>query len=196
MAFDLHTAALIVGALALLVALLGGALLRTGAVRGIVAIAGVAVLAWGALPYLAHPQPPVPTSELGPTAAQPTAAQPAASPPPLPGAPGRAAAAAIEDCNAPNPPAVPDAAKASRAEMVAAHTAFQAYDAATKTYTGCVDAAVDRISQQFAQAGADELNTVKVLGLGAHNQAIDQEQALADQFNAQVRAFKAKHPGP
>jgi hypothetical protein len=195
MTFDLHTAAVIVGALAVLVALLGGALLRAGALRGVVGIAGVALLAWGALPYFARPSPPAPTptptSDLGHMSAQP-----ATTPPTLPGAPGRAAAAAIEECNAPNPPAVPDAAKASHAEMIAAHTAFQAYDTATKNYTGCVDAAVDKITQQFAQAGADELNTVKVLGLGAHNQAIDQEQALADQFNAQVRAFKAKHPGP
>jgi hypothetical protein len=190
MAFDLHTAALIAGALAVLVALLGGALLRAGALRGVVAIAGVALLAWGGLPWLSHPQPATAVTEPAPVAQAPTA------PTSLPGAPGRAAAAAIEDCNAPSPPTVPDAAKASRAEMVAAHTAFQAYDAATKTFTGCVDAAVDRITRQFARAGADELNTVKVLGLGAHNQAIDQEQALADQFNTQVRAFKAKHPGP
>jgi hypothetical protein len=190
MAFDLHTAALIVGGLAVLVALLGGALLRAGAVRGVVAIAGVALLAWGALPWLApHAQPAAPLAVVTPAAPAPS------TPAALPGAAGRAAAAAIEDCSAPSPPAVPDAAKASHAEMVAAHTAFQAYDAATKTFTGCVDAAVDRISQQFAQAGADELHTVKVLGIGAHNQAIDQEQALADQFNTQVRAYKAKHPG-
>jgi hypothetical protein len=28
----------------------------------------------------------------------------------------------------------------------------------------------------------------------AHNTAIDQEKAVADQFNAQIRAYKAKHP--
>lgn len=190
MALDLHTAALVVGALAVLAALLAGALLRSGAVRAVVAVAGLALLAWGALPFFPHAPPVTP---LGSLTAAPAPAAPRTTV--EPGTPGRLAAAAIEDCHLPDPPQVPDAAKASRSEMVAAHSAFQAYDSATKTYTGCVDAAVDKITVQFAQAGADELNTVKVLGLGAHNTAIDQEQALADQFNVQVRAFKAKHPG-
>jgi len=190
MAFDLHTGALILGALAVLVALLGGALLRAATLRGVLGIAGLALLAWGALPYLSRPQP-----ALAASAPQPAAAPAAQTPASLPGAPGRAAAAAIEDCNAPSPPTVPDGSKASRAEMVAAHTTFQNYDAATKTYTVCVDAVVDNVTRQFPQAAAQDLQTVKVLGLGAHNQVIDQEQALADQFNAQVKAFKARHPG-
>ena len=191
MAFDLHTGALILGALAVLLALLGGALLRAAALRGVVGIAGLALLAWGALPYLTRPQAGLPVS-----APQPAAVQAASTPPEaLPGAPGRAAAAAIEDCNAPSPATVPDGSKVSKAEMVAAHTAFQNYDAATKTYTDCVDAVVEKITQQFPQAGADDLKTVKTLGIGAHNTVIDQEQALADQFNAQVKAFKALHPG-
>jgi hypothetical protein len=193
MAFDLHTGALILGALAVLVALLGGALVRTAVLRGVLGIAGLALLAWGTLPYLSRTPPAVAVSAPQPAAAP--AAPAAPTPTSLPGAPGRAAAAAIEDCNAPNPPSIPDGLKASRAEMVAAHTTFQNYDAATKTYTVCVDAVVDKVTRQFPQAGADELQTVKVLGLGAHNQVIDQEQALADQFNAQVKAFKAKHPG-
>ena len=189
MAFDLHTGALILGALALLVALLGGALLRAAALRGVVGVAGLALLASGALPYLSRPQPQLSAPPPAGGRVAPTA------PSALPGAPARAAAAAIEDCNAPSPPAVPDGLKVSKAEMVAAHTAFQSYDSATKTYTVCVDAAVEKIAQQFPQASADELHTVKVLGFGAHNTVIDQEQALADQFNAQIKVFKAKHPG-
>jgi len=37
---------------------------------------------------------------------------------------------------------------------------------------------------------------LKTLHNGAHNTAVDQEQAVADQLNEQVRVFKAKHPGP
>jgi hypothetical protein len=189
MAFDLHTAALIAGAAAVLLALLGGAFLRAAALRGVLGIAGIALLAWGVLPYLSHPQPLVSVNP------PPEPLQPAAAPPPAPGAPARAATEALEDCNLPNPPAVPDGSRVTKAQMVAAHTAFQAYDAATNTYTHCVDAVVDRITAQFPQASAEDLQTVKVLGIGAHNTAIDQEQALADQFNAQIKAFKAKHPG-
>src|SRR5579863_3734775 len=189
MAFDLHTGALILGALAVLVALLGGALLRSGALRGVLAIAGAALIAWGALPYLSRAQPLVSVNPPPPVAAQATPA------PPLPGEPARAATVAFEDCSVPNPPTLPDGARASKAEMVAAHTEFQKYDAATNTYTACVDAAVEKITRQFPQATAEDLRTVKVLGIGAHNTVIDQEQALADQFNAQLKAFKARHPG-
>jgi hypothetical protein len=33
-----------------------------------------------------------------------------------------------------------------------------------------------------------------VFGDSAHNTAIDQEQALADKFNAQVRLYRSRHP--
>jgi hypothetical protein len=191
MAFDLHTGALIVGALAVLLALLGGSFLRAVALRTVLGIAGIALVAWGVLPYLSRPQPLV---SVNPPPA-PVQAAPSPPAPPLPGAPAQAATEALEDCSLPNPPSVPDGAKVSKAQMVAAHTAFQAYDAATNNYTHCVDAVVEKITAQFPRASAQDLQTVKVLGIGAHNTAIDQEQALADQFNAQIKAFKAKHPG-
>ena len=43
---------------------------------------------------------------------------------------------------------------------------------------------------------AEEREMLKTLHNGAHNTAVDQEQAVADQLNEQVRVFKAKHPGP
>jgi hypothetical protein len=190
MALDLHTVALIVGVLAVLVALLGGAFLRARALRGALGIAGLVLGIWGALPYLLHAQPDAAVS-----APQPSTAEAPAAPAPLPGDPARAATAALEDCSAPNPPTLPDGSRASKPEMVAAHTAFQNYDTATKAYTVCVDTVLEKITQQFPQASADELHTVNVLSIGAHNTVIDQEQALADQFNAQLKAFKAKHPG-
>jgi phage-related minor tail protein len=107
------------------------------------------------------------------------------------------AIAALQDCTAATPPAVvPDGGKASREEMVAARTAFQQYDAATNTFLKCVDVAIDGVTKQFPQASAEELQMLKTLHNGAHNTAVDQEQAVADQLNEQVRVFKAKHPGP
>ncbi len=79
--------------------------------------------------------------------------------------------------------------------MAAARTAFQAYDTATNSYAHCVDTTVERIARQYAAvASQDELRSLREFGLGAHDTAIDQEQAVADQFNAQVRLYKAKHP--
>jgi hypothetical protein len=78
--------------------------------------------------------------------------------------------------------------------MEAARAAFVAYDTTTKTYVQCVDEAVDQAIKQFPDASTAVQDSVKMLGDMAHNTAINQEQAVADQLNAQVRAFKAKHP--
>ena len=70
-----------------------------------------------------------------------------------------------------------------------------AYDAATNAYVKCVDAAVEHIAQQSSGTAApSDLQALKVFGVRAHNTAIDQEQAVVDQFNGQVRTYKAKHP--
>ncbi|HKD55035.1 MAG TPA: hypothetical protein VKB72_12545 [Steroidobacteraceae bacterium] len=105
------------------------------------------------------------------------------------------ASTALQDCTEATAPQVPDGAKASSAQMAAAHAAFQAYDTATNNYTKCVDAAVDRIAAQYkGTASNEDIKSLQVFGSNAHNTAIDQEQAVADQYNIQLRAFKAKHP--
>ena len=112
------------------------------------------------------------------------------------GDPVPTAITALQDCVvASPPPEPPDGKKASEEEMLAVRTAFQQYDAATNSYVKCVDLTIAHVTQQFPSASPADLQTLRTLGTGAHNTAIDQEQALADQLNAQVRAFKAKHPG-
>jgi hypothetical protein len=101
---------------------------------------------------------------------------------------------AMQSCVLPSPPVSPDASTATLNQMLAARNEFQAYDAATNAYIGCVDAAVDRIAHQTAgQASKSDLESLKLFGARAHNTAIDQEQAYVDQFNVQVRAYKAQH---
>jgi hypothetical protein len=139
----------------------------------------------------------------GPSSVSPPQTGPAAPSPPAaakqPGAPVdliATASDALQDCAIAPVPAVPDGTKASLSQMTAAQSAFKAYDAATLKYVNCVDATLDRLSAQFAGvASAEELKRLKTFGISAHNSAIDREQALADQFNAQVRAYKARHPG-
>jgi len=181
---------LVIGGLLVLIALLGGAIggnrMRSPnatRVRILIALVGL-VLA--ASPYLYR------ASHLG---HEPAAAVAAPAPKPVvPQDPMQVATAAIEKCSLGTAPAVPDAATASLEQMEAARTAFQAYDATTTAYEKCVDDAVNETLRQFPDASSAVQDSVRTLATVAHNTAINQEQAVADQFNAQVRAFRAKHP--
>jgi hypothetical protein len=124
-----------------------------------------------------------------------SAAASAPEPAPVPVDLVDAASAALQDCPRATAPAVPDGASASRTEMAAARTAFQSFDAATNSYVRCVDTTIESIGKQYgAVASQDQLRSLKAFGVGAHDTAIDQEQAIADRLNTEVRAYNAKHP--
>jgi hypothetical protein len=107
------------------------------------------------------------------------------------------ASSELSACPAFTAPPLPDGTTASFEEMSGARTAFQAYDAATNAYVACVDSTVDRVARQFAATATEaDRQALKSFAVRAHNQAIDQEQAIADQLNVQLRAYKASHPKP
>jgi len=147
-------------------------------------VAGGLLIAWGVTSHYKAPQP-----------ASVAAAAPPASQPADPVDLVQIATSELQACPESTAPQVPDGAKASLAQMTAAHAAFQAYDTATNNYTRCVDAAVGRIAAQYKDtASAADIASLQAFGTKAHDTAIDQEQAVADQFNTQIRAFKARHP--
>jgi hypothetical protein len=149
--------------------------------------AGVALAGWVAWSNYA------PHSPAGPPVVSPVAQESGAAPR---GDPVPTAITALQGCaTAARPAAAPDGTKATREQMLAARSAFQQYDAANNAYLKCVDEAIERVKQQFPNAQPAELATLRTLQDGAHNMAIDQEQAAADQLNVQVRLFKAQHPG-
>jgi hypothetical protein len=161
-------------------------------VRVVVALAGVGLLLWAATPWLIRPEPP-PVPPAAP-AASPVASTAAAPPATVDLA--QSINAAILACPATTEPPMPDGARASREQMVEATSAFKAYDTATVAYTHCVDGAVERLAGQYAGvASAADIQQLKAFGISAHNTAVDQEQALADRLNEQVRIFKGKHRG-
>jgi hypothetical protein len=181
------------GAILVLVALLGGRVASAPeearmrrALRSGIAMAGVALMAWVAVPYLRRPASPRPSAAA------------AAAP-----APGNSqidavalASSQLAACPLATAPTVPDGATASLEQMNAARAAFQGYDAATNAYLRCVDSAIERLAGELrGKAAPTELQRLDVFGASAHNTAIDQEQALADRLNVQIRLFKARHPG-
>jgi hypothetical protein len=147
------------------------------------AVAGVALLGW------------VLVSALLSQSASPPAPAAAATAAPAPVDVVETAGTALQACPRATVPTVPNAATASRAEMAAATAAFKSFDTATNSYVQCVDATVTRIANQYAGvASQDDLRSLREFGIAAHNTAIDQEKAVVDEFNAQIRTYKAQHP--
>lgn len=102
--------------------------------------------------------------------------------------------AAFLACGAPAAPAdVPDGAIATREQMVAAHATVKAFDEATTIYAQCVDTTGYQATVQFkAVATSADTEAISALQTQLHNAAIDQDQAVANRFNAQLRRFKAR----
>ena len=186
MPIEPRVAFLSLGALLVVVALFGALLPRAAvpsrlrvALAFAVGVLGIALIAWGLL----HP------------AARDGSASTARATRALPVDLVRAAGSELNGCALPSPPALPDGANASHEQMSSARQAFEAYDAATNAYTKCVDAAVARVAaRQGRGVSPEELARLQAFGTTAHNTAISQEQGVADQLNAQIRAYKAKHP--
>jgi hypothetical protein len=181
------------GAILVFVALLSGRLAADPAAVRVrralqsgVAVGGVVLMAWAALPYHGrHASHRVAAS---------TTAAPAAGSSQIDAV--ALASSQLAACPLATAPKVPDGATASLEQMNAARTAFQSYDAATNTYVKCVDSAVERLAGELrGGASPAELQRLEAFGSSAHNTAIDQEQAIADRLNGQIRAFKARHPG-
>ena len=95
------------------------------------------------------------------------------------------------DCAVPdNNVQIPDGSTATREEMVAAQKAVQAYDAAVKTYTDCLQ----QEQQQKLDAGGDKAKLQKQYA-DLNNAQVEKVQHLAEKFNTELKAYKAKTAG-
>lgn len=103
---------------------------------------------------------------------------------------------AFAACTAPgNSVSIPNGSKASKDEMIAAQQAVKAYDAAVKSFIECLK------KDQDAEivAGGEKMTDAqkaKVAGryVDRQNIEVDKLQKVADKFNAELKAYKAKNP--
>jgi ABC-type sugar transport system substrate-binding protein len=103
------------------------------------------------------------------------------------------AAPAMAECVYPKTPtSAPNGGTATEAEMVAGKLVFNDYQKDVNAYLECLDKESD---SRVAEAGdnADQVKQIKQMTAKKHNAAIDELQARADEFNQQLRAYKAKH---
>ena len=102
-----------------------------------------------------------------------------------------AAARAHADCPVPDSAVlIPDGNTATRDEMIAAQKAIKTFDAAVKAYADCMQQEEDA----KVAAGADKAKT-NAQYAKLTNAQVDKLQAIADKFNIELRAFKAKNTG-
>lgn len=208
-------AALLLGAIAC--ALIPALRARTGRIaQGIAGLAGAAIIVvvlMVASPFSQLTSVPAgeSTSGVEQSTAPASAASVTATPAPATTAPAESAPAspadallsdivasarsAFSECHPPTPPAVlPNGNSAERAQMIMAQTGVKEYDAATTAYTKCLGTEMDGLRSRFqGQASAQQMQSLESVRDRLNNAAVDADQAVADKFNQQIRAFNAKH---
>jgi phage-related tail protein len=98
------------------------------------------------------------------------------------------------DCTYPQAPSkIPDGASATLEEMLAGQKAVKEYQKAMDDYVGCIDKELaDKLAKGGDQLKPEQKTDMQKVETQKHNAAIDQEQAIADRFNEQVKVFKAR----
>jgi len=99
------------------------------------------------------------------------------------------------DCPYPAPPEkIPDGNTASLSEMVTVKKQVSDYDAAISVYLDCIkkehDDAVAKGGDKMTDKQKEDLEHMET---SRHNAAVAKLQDVADRFNEQVRAYKAKN---
>ena len=104
---------------------------------------------------------------------------------------GTLATTAHADCTYPKPPdAMPDASSASKDQMLAAMATFKQYNTDVDAYVACLDQeTADKVKDA---GGAGAIMQIKAIQAKKKTAATDERTAKIEEFNKQVRAFKAK----
>jgi hypothetical protein len=102
--------------------------------------------------------------------------------------------AAYADCSYPPAPShIPDGNTATLKEMLAAMQQVSAYNKAMNAYLSCIRLERDsRVASAGATLTKQQKQELEAIEIQKNNAAVDQLHAVADQFNAQVKIFKAR----
>ncbi len=103
------------------------------------------------------------------------------------------AQAAGAQCIYPQPPdKIPDGATATLKEMLATQKIIKQFDTDIAAYNACLDM---ELQTALANPNLDDAQKAEMqeMQLKKHNAAVDADQAIADQFNEQVRVYQQAH---
>lgn len=103
-----------------------------------------------------------------------------------------AAGAAQAACIYPRAPdRIPDGRTASYDEMLAAQKAVKQFNDDINAFNACLDMEMTAY-EKSGLYDENRLTELRVMQAKKNNAAVDEVQALADQFNEQLRIFKAR----
>ena len=104
---------------------------------------------------------------------------------------------ALWACDQPASPTLPKGAEASMDEMVAGQSAVKSFQSALQIYRDCVSVDIESAKAALKEAGnaaeKERLAAEHASAVAAFNKAVEMEEAIAGQFNIEIRAFKAKN---
>ncbi|HUA24569.1 MAG TPA: hypothetical protein VMA54_10665 [Steroidobacteraceae bacterium] len=104
------------------------------------------------------------------------------------------APAAYADCSYPQAPTdLPDGNTATLKEMLAGMQRVSAYNKEMTAYLSCIKLERDsRVASAGATLTKQQKQELEAIEIQKNNAAVDQLHAVADQFNAQVKLYKAR----
>ena len=96
-------------------------------------------------------------------------------------------------CNYPAPPKdLPDGVTATKEEMLAGVKLISAYQADMTEYLACIEADEIVSVQALADDDEDGKKQSKAMFDKKYNAAVDEQTMTVEQFNAEIRAYKAR----
>jgi len=97
---------------------------------------------------------------------------------------------AVAECTLPEQPTIPDGATSTMDEMVAGQKAVKAFQADAQAFRVCLDEEMDGLKSAATEGdkAAAEAYAAKT---DAYNASVAAEEKIANEFNAQIRAYKA-----
>ena len=90
----------------------------------------------------------------------------------------------LAECKQPADVELPDGATATTEQMIAGQKAVKAYLADGDAYLSCME-------EQAKNQGSDVTDEQKKADLALYNGVVDKMQKLGENFNAQIKAYKA-----
>ena len=92
---------------------------------------------------------------------------------------------AFAECSKPTAPTLPDGSTSDLETMVEGQKAVKAYVAETEAYLAC-------LTEEGEAAAETETTEQQLARVEMHNKAVDEMEAIAGEFNEEIREYKSK----